>query len=81
MPKFKGGRRCGVTVGKYLSLARRRLEITLSMVSPVNPEGVGRLPRPGVLYRKVPCILESGMVVSRLLWYRDCFLCDLTFGN
>ena len=70
-----------MTVGKHPSLVRRRLDVTLSMVSLVNPGGFGLLPRPGVLYRKMPYMVGSEIVVSRLLWHRDCFLCDLVFGN
>lgn len=79
MPKFGGGKRSGVAVGKHPSFSRRRLEITLSKVSPVNPGGVGGLPRPGVLYRKMPSIVGSEIVVSRLFWY--CDFCDLASGN
>ena len=48
------------------------------MVSPVNPGGVGRLPRPGVSHRKMPYIVGSKIVVSRLFWYRD-FLLHVNF--
>src|SRR5271154_3081184 len=48
------------------------------MVSPVNPKGVGRLPRPGVSHRKMPYIVGSKIVVSRLFRYRD-FLLHVNF--
>jgi hypothetical protein len=72
--KFKSGRRCGVAVGKYLSLVRRRLEITLSTVSLVNPSGVGDYPALG--YYTVKCRISLGLklLYQRFLWYHDCFV-------